>query len=177
MLKYRASELRIITISVSRSLIALTHNTLAFWPKMTPSNYQLVVPYKILINPFTLSALTTLNIRKPLKIRNEPPLIFQPSIGDQFEITFDEHNLVSSPCKSVTCEKRPTYGVTFGCASTSSLLPCNSTMARIRLLPEHLAAAHVVKIDDLRPIVAQRLGRTDIFDSVVGPQPVRNRGK
>lgn len=29
-----------------------------------------------------------------------------------------------------------------------------------------------VKIDDLRPIVAQRLGRTDIFDSVVGPQPV-----
>ena len=48
----------------------------------------------------------------------------------------------------------------------------NSAMARIRLLPEHLAAAHVVKIDDLRPIVAQRLGRTDIFDPVVGPQPV-----
>lgn len=48
----------------------------------------------------------------------------------------------------------------------------NSAMARIRFLLEHLAAAHVVKIDDLRPIIAQRLGRTDIFDPVVGPQPV-----
>ena len=53
------------------------------------------------------------------------------------------------------------------------LQPRDGLVRGVRPGGEHLAAALVVKPDHQRAVAGQRLGRADLLDPVIGPEPVR----